>query len=96
MATTSGLDCLGLVLNTRRAPTLRKVYVSLLEGEVAARDIAHKWGLTENAVNIALHELVRASVVERPLRGRYCVNMTLLALHLCDQVKALEERARRR
>jgi len=49
-------------------------------------------GLTENAVNIALHHLARHGVVERVSRGRYRVKAALVALALLDRVERLEMR----
>jgi len=86
------LDCLDRVLNTGRAPTQRRVYKSLLAGKAAPFEVAVDTGLDENPVNIALCKLVKAGVVDRPVRARYYVNTALLALHLSDRVKELEEK----
>lgn len=86
------LNHLDTIFKTCRAPTQRKVVLSLLAGQVSVRDIAHRLGLTENAINISLHELVKAGVVERPIRGRYQVQEGLLALHLSERVSALEKK----
>jgi len=67
--------------------------VSLLRGRVAAFEVAGDTGLSLNSVNIVLCKLVRAGVVERTIRGRYRIQEGLLALHLSDRVRALEERA---
>ena len=92
LAMNDALDHLDLVLSTGRAPSQREVYISLLRGCIAAFEVAGVTGLGLNSVNIVLCKLVKAGVVERPIRGRYRVQEGLLALHLSDRIKELEER----
>jgi DNA-binding transcriptional regulator LsrR (DeoR family) len=64
----------------------------MLRGHHVAREIARDVGLGENAVNIVLSELKARGLVKVPIRGRFYVNETLIALALLDQIRDLEKR----
>lgn len=86
------LEHLDKVMNTRRCPRQRAVIRELLKGRMTARSIARATGATENAVNIALSELKARGIVTTPIRGRFYVNETLVALALLDRVRSLERK----
>lgn len=88
----SPLDHLDIIFKTRRAPTQRKVLLSLLAGQITARGVARATGLSENAVHISLSELKARGIVEVPIRGRFYPSMTLIALSLSGCIEALEQR----
>ena len=88
----SASEHLARVMYTNRAPTQRGTIISLMRGSWASFEVARDLGISQNAANIALHELVKHGIVERPIRGRYRVREELVALVLLDRVRSLEKR----
>lgn len=80
-----------------RAPTQRVVLRSLLRGHQTCQDIASDIpGLSENAVNIALHQLAKKGIIQRIRRGVYEPNVEVICLALMDRIDNLEKKRRRR
>jgi len=68
-------DALKLIVDLDRAKTRLDVLNVILDhGSVTPSEVAEKLGLTQNAVNIALHYLSKSGLVRKVERGRYEVN----------------------
>ena len=88
----TALEHLSKVMYTRKAPTQRGTIISLMRGSWASFEVARDLGISQNAANMALHELVKHGVVERPIRGRYRVKEHLVILLICDRIRELENK----
>ncbi len=71
----------------RRAESQKQVLLCLIEtGEaMSSKDIAEKLGITVNAVNIALFQLNKKTLVDRVARGVYRYKMGPILLTLLTE-----------
>jgi DNA-directed RNA polymerase specialized sigma24 family protein len=89
------LGALMRILLPGRAPTQRRVIISLLRGYQRPEEIAADLGLSVNAVRIALMKLIRSGAARRPRRGLYEAHVGPIALALLLLLDDLHSRRRR-